>query len=69
MSGYHPDLLAPYQRLDQGTCIQAECMSFLSPPPFLVQPSLLDIWIGGNNELRSKSKVRNSPSTFDNFAF
>jgi len=26
-SAYHPELLAPYHRLDQGTNIQAECMS------------------------------------------
>lgn len=63
-NGYRPDLLAPFHRLDQGPSIQAECMFFKkSLPPFLVQPSHLDIWIGGNNELRSKSKVRNSTST------
>jgi glutamine synthetase len=66
-SQYHADLLAPYHRLDQGNSIQAECMrcSLHRPvsPPHLVLLSLLDVWIGGNNELRSKSKVGISPTT------
>jgi hypothetical protein len=34
-----------------------------SPFPHLVFLSLLDVWIGGDNELRSKSKVGISPTT------
>ena len=36
MSAYHPELLAPYQRLDQGTSIQAECIFFLATITFQV---------------------------------
>jgi len=39
---YHPDLLAPYQRLDQGSSIQAECMYFL-PLAFTLSSSHLPI--------------------------
>jgi hypothetical protein len=57
---YHPDLLAPFLALPQGDSIQAEC-TYCSAvfPRILLLSCLLDVWIGGHNELRSKSRVGN----------
>jgi hypothetical protein len=56
---YQPNLLAPYLTLSQGSSIQAECV-YCSPLSlsFLLDP-LVDVWIDGDNELRSKTRVRN----------
>jgi len=54
---YHNDLLAPYLALPQGDKIQAECRFslFLYPPAPLTTPS--DVWIDGDDGLRSKTTV------------
>ena len=62
-SGYRPELLAPYHKLDQGNSIQAECIYFRPPSPSHAKLCLLDVWIGGHGELRCKSKVRHLLST------